>query len=195
MLIPTTTSRTVTGSATRAAVFSVLSSTVAAGLHHATADSPVSRPSLALAAAVMLFSGFAAFHFGNRRTAVAVVVLVQAALPTWLNATESAVLTDGHHRLPPVWHHSSPAMALLNLLAGLGLAWLLHSACALPSQLFQAGADSARRWATRLAKAVSLQLPRPTEPAQPHPALFAPRPLSSQTTHLTLRHQRVPCGP
>ncbi|MET4921427.1 hypothetical protein P3L51_03465 [Streptomyces sp. PSRA5] len=70
--------------------------------------------------------GDAAFHFGNRRTAVAVVVLVQAALPTWLNATESAVLTDGHHRLPPVWHHSGPAMALLNLLAGLGLAWLLR---------------------------------------------------------------------
>ncbi|MFE4490961.1 hypothetical protein ACFRKD_00715 [Streptomyces niveus] len=195
MLIPPTTFRTVTGSAARAAVFSVLSSAVAAGLHHATADSPVSWPSLALAAAVMLFSGFAAFHFGTRSTALAVVVLVQTVLPTWFNATESAVLTDGHHRLPPVWHHSGPAMGLLNLLAGLGLAWLLHSACALPSQLCQAGADSARRWATRLARAVSLQLPRPAEPSQPHPALFAPRPLSSQTTHLTLRHQRVPCGP
>ncbi|MFE1961482.1 hypothetical protein [Streptomyces sp. NPDC059479] len=195
MLIPTDATRTVTGSAARAATFTVLSSAVAAGLHHATADSPVSWPSLALAAAVMFFSTLPAFHFGTRRTAVGAVIVVQAALPTWLNATESAVLQDGHHRLPPVWHHSSPAMAVLNLAAGLALTWLLHSAYALPSQLFHACTEPARQWAARLVKALSLQLPQPYETVEPHPGLLSPRTLSSQTACLTLRHQRVPCGP
>ncbi|MFE4173825.1 hypothetical protein ACFRR7_17515 [Streptomyces sp. NPDC056909] len=195
MLIPTDATRTVTGSAGHAATFTVLSSAVAAGLHHATADSPVSWPSLALAAAVMFFSALPAFHFGTRRTAVGAVVVVQAALPTWLNATENAVPQDGHDRLPPVWHHSSPAMAVLNLAVGLALTWLLYSACALPSQLFDACTESARQWAARLVKALSLQLPQPYETVEPHPGLLSSRTLSSQTACLTLRHQRVPCGP
>ncbi|MFE2938824.1 hypothetical protein ACFXKG_07120 [Streptomyces sp. NPDC059255] len=195
MLILTAPARTVTGSAARAAAFTALTSATAAGLHHATADSPVSWPSLALAALVMFAGAAPAFHFGTPRAVVAVVVLVQAVLPTWLNATETAVTRDGHHRLPPVWHHSSPAMAALNLTAGLALAWLLHSACALPSQLFHAWTEPARQWAVRLAKALSVQLPQPYEPSTPHPGLLAPPALSSQTAHLTLRHQRVPCGP
>ncbi|MFE3142037.1 hypothetical protein [Streptomyces scopuliridis] len=195
MLIPTAATRTVTGSAARAAAFTALSSAVAAGLHHATADSPISGSALRLAALVMFFSALPAFHFGTRRAALAVIVVVQAALPTWLNATENAVLTDRHHRLPPVWHHSSPAMAVLNLAAGLALAWLLHSACALPAQLFHACTRPARHWVVRLTKALSLQAPPPYGPAEPPPALLAPRALSSQTAHLTLRHHRVPCGP
>lgn len=59
-------------------------------------------------------------------------------------------------------------MAVLNLAAGLALTWLLHSACALPSQLFHACTESAGQRAARLVKALSLQLPQPYETVEPH---------------------------
>jgi hypothetical protein len=89
MLLPPAGPRTVTGSLASAAVFTALSSAVAAAVHHATADSPVSEPSLALAAAVMFLCAVPAFQLAPPRVAAAVAVAVHAALPTWLNATET----------------------------------------------------------------------------------------------------------
>ncbi|MFG2409526.1 hypothetical protein ACGFR8_35385 [Streptomyces brevispora] len=173
----------------------MLSSAIAAVLHLATADSAVSWPGLALAAAVMFPGAVPAFLFGSPRAVTAVMVMVQAALPTWLNSVESVVTQDGHHQLPPVWHHNSPLMALLNIAAAMGLAWLLNGACALPAQLVHACTTPARQLTTLLAKLVALFAPQSYEPHSPVRHIVVLRALSSQTAHLTLRHQRVPCGP
>ncbi|MFG2525891.1 hypothetical protein [Streptomyces sp. NPDC048527] len=195
MLTFTTAPRTVTGAAARAAVLTVCSSAMAAGLHHATADSAVSWPGLSLAAAVMFLGAVPAFLLGSPRTVLAVVIMVQAVLPTWLNGVESAVTPDGHHQLPPVWHHNSPLMALLNIAAVMALAWLLNGAYALPAQLVHACTAPARQFTELLATLLGLLVPQPHEPAVPAHHVFVLRALSSQTAHLTLRHQRVPCGP
>lgn len=195
MLPFTTAPRTVPGAAVRAGLFTTCSSAIAAGLHHATADSAVSWQGLALAAAVMFLGAVPAFLLGSPRAVMAVVIMVQAALPTWLNGVESAVTPDGHHQLPPVWHHNSPLMALLNIAAALALAWFLNGACALPAQLVHACTAPARQFAALLAKLLGLMVPQPYESLVPARQVFVLRALSSQTAHLTLRHQRVPCGP
>lgn len=195
MLIWTAASRTVPGAALRAGLFTVLSSAIAAGLHHATADSAVSWPGLALAAAVMFLGAVPAFLLGSPRAVAAVAVMVQAALPTWLNSVESAVTPDGHHQLSPVWHHNSPLMALLNIAAAIGLAWFLNGACALPAQLVHACTAPGRQFTALLARLVALVVPQLYETHTPARPVVVLRAVSSQTAYLTLRHQRVPCGP
>ncbi|MEV8128685.1 hypothetical protein AB0P07_32330 [Streptomyces sp. NPDC085944] len=195
MLTFSTAPRTVPGAAARAGLFTVLSSAMAAGLHHATADSAVSWTGLALAAAVMFLGAVPTFLLGSPRGVLAVVLMVQAAMPSWLNGVESAVTPDGHHRLPPAWHHNSPLMALLNIAAAMALAWFLNGACALPAQLVHACTAPARQFRALLAKLVRLLVPQAYEPPAPARHAFVLRALSSQTAHLTLRHQRVPCGP
>ncbi|MFI6893623.1 hypothetical protein ACIBM4_05875 [Streptomyces sp. NPDC050256] len=188
---------TVPGAAARAGVFTVLSSAIAAGLHHATADSAVSWPGLALAAVGMFLGAVPAFLLGSPRAVMAIVIMVQAALPTWLNGVESAVAPGGHHQLPPVWHHSSPLMVLLNIAVALALAWLLNGARALSAQLLHTCAAPARQFTALLARLRTLFVPQPHAPPLPACRAFALRAgaLSFQTAHLTLRHQRVPCGP
>ncbi|MFF5757463.1 hypothetical protein [Streptomyces longwoodensis] len=187
--------RTVKTGAVRAAVFAVLGSALAAGLHHATGDSPVSVSAVVLAACALFLASLAAFVYCSPRVTAVLLAAAQAALPAWLNATEPQATSDGHYRLPPAWHHGGPAMAALNFVLALALAWLLRSACELPARLVNTCLAPARQWLLRLAYALTPGLPlahgtlppgiqSQSSDAPPPPAAF-----------LVLRHQRVPCGP
>jgi hypothetical protein len=190
-----TSDRTVRGSALRGAVFAVLGSALAAGLHHATGDSPVSLPAVGLAACVLFLGAFAVFTFCSPRTTVGVLAAAQALLPLWLDTTEPRTVWEDHFRLPPAWHHSGPLMAGLNLAAALALAWLLRSACELPARLVNACLEPARQWLIRRAGALSPFLPALHESAVSRPVRRAADTPPPAVAFLALRHQRVPCGP
>lgn len=190
-----TSDRTVKGSALRAAVFATLSSALAAGLHHATGDSPVSLPAVGLAACVLFLGAFAVFALCSPRMTSGVLAAAQAFLPVWLNTTESRTVWEGHFRLPPAWHHSGPTMALLNLVVALALAWLLRGARELPARLVNACLDPARQWLVRLAGALGLFLPASHGGAAPLPLRRSSDTPPSPVAFLALRYQRVPCGP
>ena len=195
MFFPSVGDRTVKGSAVRAAAVAVLGSALAAGLHHATGDSPVSVPAVALAASVLFLGAFAAFAVCSPRTTAVFLAAAQAALPVWLNTTESHAVWDGHYRLPPAWHHSGPAMAALNLAVALALVWLLRSACELPARLVNACLEPARHWLLRLAGVLGLLLPLPYEAVRSRPRARASDTPPLAVACLALRYQRVPCGP
>ena len=188
MFVQSVGDRTVKGSAVRAAAVAVLGSALAAGLHHATGDSPVSGPAVALAASVL-------FAVCSPRTTALLLAAAQAALPIWLNTTEPLAASDGHYRLLPTWHHSSPAMAALNLTVAVALTWLLSSACELPARLVNACLEPARQWLLRLAGFLGLPLPLPYEAVTSRPRGRASDIPLLPVACLVLRHQRVPCGP
>lgn len=183
------------GSAVRAAVVAVLGSALAAGLHHATGDSSVSGQAVALAASVLFVGAFVAFAVCSPRTTAVLLAAAQAILPVWLNTTEPLAVSDGHYRLPTTWHHSGPAMAALNLTVAMALTWLLSSACELPARLVNACLTPARQWLLRLAGFLGLPLPLPCEAVSSRPRGRAPDIPLPPVASLTLRHQRVPCGP
>ncbi|MGC5244211.1 MULTISPECIES: hypothetical protein [Streptomyces] len=187
--------RTVKGSAVRAAAVAVLGSALAAGLHHATGDLPVSGPAVALAASVLFVGAFVAFAVCSPRTTAVLLAAAQGALPIWLNTTEPLAASDGHYRLPPTWHHSGPAMAALNLAMALALTWLFRSACELPARLVNACLEPARQWLLRLAGFLGLLLPVPYEAVTSRPRRRASDTPLLPVACLALRYQRVPCGP
>ncbi|MGB8939247.1 MAG: hypothetical protein WCD21_03255 [Streptomyces sp.] len=195
MLIQPAGDPTAQGSAVRAGAFAAFSSALAVGLHHVTAESPVAGLAVLVAAIALFLCAFGAFARCSARTAAIVLASAQSVLPSWLNATERYAAPDEHHRLPPTWHHSGIAMALLNLATALVLAWLLHGACAVPAQLVNACLRPARQWLRRVALALgSLHLASyQAVVTGPHRRSTDHPPLS--TAFLALRHLRVPCGP
>ncbi|MET9103684.1 hypothetical protein [Streptomyces antibioticus] len=195
MFVQSAGDRTVKGSAVRAAAVAVLGSALAAGLHHATGDSPVSGQAVALAASGLFAGTFVAFTVCSARTTVVLLAVAQAILPVWLNTTEPPAVSDGHYRLPPTWHHSGPAMAALNLAVAMALTWLLRSACALPARLVSACLEPVHRRLLRLVVFLGLLLPLPYDAVASRPWARAPDTPLSLFACLALRHQRVPCGP
>ncbi|NGO06660.1 hypothetical protein G5C60_03005 [Streptomyces sp. HC44] len=187
------------GTAARAVGYALAAIALAAGLHHATTDSKVSWPALALAAVVLAVCAYPVLRTGAPRSGVLALAAVQALLPAFLGSTGTEIPTtalDDHLRLPAVWHHNPLVMAALNVVAALTLAWFFHSASELPGRLSHAIAAPARRWWTHLLYVIGLALrltgPPLTQPARPPlPAVALPRPHA--LTGLLYRAQ--PCAP
>ncbi|WP_127354667.1 hypothetical protein [Actinacidiphila soli] len=192
------TDRSALGSAGRATGFALSGSALAAAQHHAVADSAISWPALAVAAVAVFVCSFPVFYAGMRRVAAAAAVAVQALLPAWLEATSTSVPAanlDDHFRLPPGWHHNSPAMTALNVLAALALAGAIYQACALPTRLTHAAAGCAREWVRRLLDALLVRLPHVARPTGPLPSPPAPPAPPPHTVLTGLLHHVVRCGP
>ncbi|MBA4864271.1 hypothetical protein H1V43_23525 [Streptomyces sp. PSKA54] len=191
--------RTVSGTAARAVGLALAAVILAAGLHHATTDSYLSWPALALAAVVLTACAYPVLRTGAGRRSVLALAAVQALLPAWLEFTDTEIpapALDDHLRLPSAWHHNPLAMAVLNFLAALALVYVFRSASGLPARLSYAVAATARRAWDRLLYVIGLVLrltgtPLPRPPRPPLPAVALPRPRA-----LTVLLYRVqPCAP
>ncbi|WP_369142569.1 hypothetical protein [Streptomyces sp. R44] len=187
------------GAAVRAIVLALAGTALAAGPHHATTDSAVSRPAPLVAAVALGACAYPALRSEARRASTVAVTAAQALLPGWLQLTGAevpAARLDDHPRLPAAWHHQPPAMAALNLLAGLALILLVRGSAGLPARPTYAAAGTARHWWTYVPYAISLivrrtDVPLPMPRRIPRPAVALPRPHAL----VALLHRAQPCAP
>ncbi|CAM5704368.1 hypothetical protein SALBM135S_07614 [Streptomyces alboniger] len=172
---------------------------LAAGLHHVTTDSTVSRWATMVAVAVLTSCMYCILRADRLRAGSVALAAPQSLLPLWLGLTDTHVPTaglDGHARLPSVWHHNTVAIAVLNCLAALALAWVVCSAAGARDGLVHGVADWACRWWQHLRHLIGLVLhlvraprsapdrPLPPETALPHPCFRS-----------VLLHRLQPSGP
>ncbi|WP_406405428.1 hypothetical protein [Streptomyces sp. NBC_01643] len=199
MLVHPELDHTARGTAVGAVGLALAAVLLAAGLHHATTDSSLSWPALAIAAVGLAACAYPVLRTGASRRSALVLAAAQAVLPAWLELTDTEIpapALDDHLRLPSAWHHNPLVMASLNFLAALALVYVFRSASGLPSRLSYAVAATARRTGDRLLYVIGLVLrlsgtllPRPPRP--PLPVVALPR-LHALTV---LLHRAQPCAP
>ncbi|MFJ9011687.1 hypothetical protein [Streptomyces canus] len=191
--------RSAGGIAARAVGHAGAGSALAAGLNHATTDSAVSWPALAVAALVLAVSAYPVLRAGASRWSGVALAAVQALLAAWLGLTstdKSAAAIDGHLRLPSAWHHNGLAMAALNFLAAYALVCLLRSAGDLPVRLSHAVAATTRRWFARILQIIGLVPHRADQSSEAPQRALSATAIPSRPHSLTVLLYRVqPCGP